>query len=200
MKGENFIRVIDDAVTHEQCNRLIHYFEEMEKMGFVGSRQNKEGVPPQIKKDDSCDVSSILAKMIGEFPEVGVGQIITPLLTDYIIEYATGMFGKSDFTELPVSHSGLKIQRTRPSSGYHIWHCEDSSSTGHFKARIMAWILYLNDIEEGGETEFLHLSERVQPKAGRLLMFPAGWTHAHRGNPPLSDTKYIYTGWMEYVG
>jgi hypothetical protein len=64
---------------------------------------------------------------------------------------------------------------------------------------MMQAILYLNDVEEGGETEFLYFSKRVKPKQGTLLLFPASFTHTHRGNPPLSGTKYIMNTWLEYV-
>jgi len=56
----------------------------------------------------------------------------------------------------------------------------------------------LNDVKEGGETEFLYQSVRVSPKKGTLVIWPAAFTHVHRGNPPLSGTKYIMTSWLEY--
>jgi hypothetical protein len=61
----------------------------------------------------------------------------------------------------------------------------------------MAFILYLNDVEDGGETEFLYYHKRIKPKQGTLILFPAGYTHTHRGNPPLKGSKYILTGWVE---
>jgi len=90
----------------------------------------------------------------------------------------------------------VKIQRTRPTEGYHVWHFEDA--TRAHSNRILTFMVYLNDIEDGGETEFLYLSKRVKPVAGRVLIWPAGFTHTHRGNPPLKDTKYIITGWVEF--
>jgi len=59
-------------------------------------------------------------------------------------------------------------------------------------------MIYLNDVEEGGETEFLYYARRIKPTQGTLLIWPAYFTHAHRGNPPLSNTKYIITGWIEF--
>ena len=55
--------------------------------------------------------------------------------------------------------------------------------------------LYLNTIKEGGETEFLYLNKRVKAKVGRMIIFPAGYTHTHRGNPPIGEEKYIATTW-----
>jgi hypothetical protein len=58
---------------------------------------------------------------------------------------------------------------------------------------------YLNDVEEGGETEFLYQKKRVKPVKNRVVVWPAGFTHTHRGNPPLSNAKYIITGWVEWI-
>ena len=58
-------------------------------------------------------------------------------------------------------------------------------------------MLYLNDVDDGGETEFLHQSKRVKPEEGTFLIWPAGFTHMHRGNPPLKGEKYIVTSWVE---
>ena len=90
----------------------------------------------------------------------------------------------------------VKIQKTLPSEGYHVWHCEH----GDIKTstRVILVMLYLNDVEEGGETEFLYQSRRIEPKMGRLVFCPAFFTHTHRGNPPLKGSKYMMNGWLQY--
>ena len=90
-----------------------------------------------------------------------------------------------------------KIQKTLPGGGYHVWHCERNSILTGTKA--FAFMVYLNDVEEGGETEFLYQRMRIKPTRGTVVIWPADWTHTHRGNPPLSGVKYIYTGWIEYA-
>ena len=80
--------------------------------------------------------------------------------------------------------------------GYHAWHIEHGKGFDN-EPRAFVFSIYLNDVEEGGETEFLHFSKRVKPKAGRIVIWPAGFPYVHRGNPPLSgDGKYILTSWM----
>ena len=78
--------------------------------------------------------------------------------------------------------------------GFKIWHCEHG--LGNSSYRILAWMIYLNDDYEGGETEFLYYKKRIQPEKGKLLIWPAGMTHAHRGGLVLERTKYIVTGWF----
>lgn len=87
-----------------------------------------------------------------------------------------------------------KIQKTKPGQGFHDWHQEHDGANPY---RWLAVTLYLNEGPEGGETEFLYQSLRVKPKEGSFLIFPAFWTHAHRGNPPINWTKYIVTSWVE---
>jgi len=90
----------------------------------------------------------------------------------------------------------FKIQKTKIGGGYHIWHFE--SGNRECSNRLLTWILYLNDVQEGGETEFLYQHMRVKPEQGTIVIWPAAFTHTHRGNPPLSNEKYIVTGWTEF--
>lgn len=94
----------------------------------------------------------------------------------------------------------MKVQKTPPKGGFHVWHCEHGLGDS-CESRNLTWTLYLNDVPEGeGETEFLEYGVKVQPKKARLSLFPAFWTHTHRGNPVYSCTKYIATGWYYIVG
>ena len=65
--------------------------------------------------------------------------------------------------------------------------------------RLLTALCYLNDVEEGGELEFLYQSKRIKPRQGDFVLWPAGYTHHHRGNPPLKGEKYIYTGWLDIL-
>ena len=86
------------------------------------------------------------------------------------------------------------LQKTQPTEGYHMFHGENINWNLH--TRTMAWMAYLNDVEEGGETEFLYQQLKVKPKKGTVVIWPGSYTHLHRGNPPMSD-KYIATGWYQ---
>ena len=105
-------------------------------------------------------------------------------------------YGFLDSLSFRPSYS-VKIQKYKPLQGYHTWHC-DSALISHCR-RVVSSILYLNTVEKGGETEFLHQSMRVSPERGTLTLFPSGWTHPHRGNPPLEGNKYIMSTWLEFM-
>ena len=85
--------------------------------------------------------------------------------------------------------SELVIKRYRPGA--------DESFQLHFDAlgpvanRYLVFLWYLNDVESGGATTFPVLDVTVQPKAGRLLMFPPYWMFQHEGTQPVSGDKYI---------
>jgi len=93
----------------------------------------------------------------------------------------------------------MKAQKTVSGGGYHIWHAEHG---GDDKApRALVYMLYLNTIpaEAYGETEFLYQERRIAPVENTIVIWPAGYTHAHRGNPVYGDVaKYIITGWFYY--
>ena len=87
--------------------------------------------------------------------------------------------------------SGYHIQRTLPGDGY-TWH-DDFQVNQENGIRRLTFIFYLNDVDEGW-TQFYH-GEQVEPKTGRLLIFPSTWTYIHQGYPP-KQVKYIVTGWV----
>ena len=100
-------------------------------------------------------------------------------------------FAKHDIKE-------IKGQITKPGQGYHVWHPEITSADSC--TRVLVYILYLNDVTEGAETEFLYYKKRIAPKQGTLIVFPAHFTHTHRGNNNLSEVnKYVLTGWYTFA-
>ena len=52
--------------------------------------------------------------------------------------------------------------------------------------------------KKGGETEFFYQKEKIKPVEGKTILFPAFWTHTHKGNLT-KEIKYIITGWYTYV-
>tara|TARA_R100000152_G_C6659543_1_gene98829 strand:+ start:63 stop:584 length:522 start_codon:yes stop_codon:yes gene_type:complete len=91
----------------------------------------------------------------------------------------------------------IKIQKYEPGENYFDWHAENTGYDQNEK-RILVFTTYLNDVYNGGETEFYYYKEKVKPKEGLTVLFPPFWTHAHRG-AMTKEIKYIITGWYRYV-
>ena len=91
-----------------------------------------------------------------------------------------------------LSDTGYQIQRTLPGE-FYTWH-NDFYYEQH-KSRFLTFIWYLNDVYEDGYTEFID-GTKIEPRTGKMMIFPATWTYQHRGYPPKSETKYICTGWI----
>ena len=73
------------------------------------------------------------------------------------------------------------------------------ASTGRqIRNIVIVFFLYLN-YNFGGQKAFSEYDTVVQPKAGRLLMFPPTWTYLHTGHKPLETPKYIIGSYLHYV-
>jgi hypothetical protein len=90
----------------------------------------------------------------------------------------------------------FNVQRYEPNQFYSRWHCENN---GHqaFQTRVLAFMTYLNTVDDGGETEFMYQDMKTRVRKGKTLIWPAYFTHTHRGIPSPTQNKYIITGWVE---
>lgn len=191
---DDFIGIFDFALSTEDCNGLIEDFEENYKLNLHYKRGQHSNFSSTEIDDDSVDYAIVDADSPFIFRNRSQAYNLS-LSVGQCLQIYSKKFG--DFKYLDSTYfSSVKVQRTMPGQGYHVWHCEQSSREQAHK--LLFYIVYLNDVEEGGETEFLYYSKRIKPQTGRILIAPASFTHTHRGNPPLSGAKYIATGWIEW--
>ena len=185
----NFIGVYDNYITKEECDKAIELYEDQNKFNNTINRI-------------SFEQSSILKKQDQQFfaipnnIDVWWESLKTMMLNfDLAWKHYIQNTGADDIYGVPFHFTNLKIQKTLPTEGYHVWHVEHNKGFD-LEPRAFVFSIYLNDVEDGGETEFLHFSKRVQPRKGRIVIWPAAFPYVHRGNPPLSGEKYILTSWM----
>ena len=88
----------------------------------------------------------------------------------------------------------FNIQKYDIGGHYNLEHCERESPVN--SNRYFAWMTYLNDVNEGGETEFSYFDKKIKPLTGKTLIWPSDWTHAHKANKVDNGLKYILTGWI----
>ena len=185
----NFIGVYDNYILPEECNRAIQLFENQNKFNNTFNRIKSENTPILKKQDKQffMDFNNL---------DIWWEELKTIILNfDLALKHYLENTGAKGIFDHDLNYTNLKIQKTIPTEGYHVWHIEHQRGF-NFEPRALVFSIYLNDVEEGGETEFLHFSKRIQPKTGRIVIWPAGFPYVHRGNSPLSGEKYILTSWM----
>jgi len=185
----NFIGVYDNYITEEECNKAIKLFEDQNKFKNTINRISGENASVLEKQDQQYFVNHTNVNVWWE-------DLRTMLFNfDIAWKHYIKNTGADEAYRLDFHYTSLKIQKTLPTQGYHIWHIEHNKGFDN-EPRAFVFSVYLNDVDEGGETEFLHFSKRVKPKKGRIVIWPAGFPYVHRGNPPLAGEKYILTSWM----
>ena len=184
---EDFIGIFPNVASEEFCNKVIDRFNQLQKDNKILTRQEVEGTSPNDKKNKIYFCKDEDKSITDEFKKV-----VWTCYEQYVEKYGVLYdLRKHTFSE------SIKIQKNDVSEGYHIWHCEHTGIKS--SNRLMLAILYLNDVESGGETEFLYQSKRIPSKQGTALLCPSSYTHTHRGNPPLKGSKYVMNTWIEFV-
>ena len=182
--NDNFIIRYKGAFSQQDCNEIINYIEYLEENNLLYydeeslHRQDHKTVSINNGFDLDIPASSRISRLI--LPKY------KPCIDDYVKRFS--VLDGSKFLVYDV-----KLKKVPQGGGFHAWHYENGSMIS--ASRMFAIQLYLNDGFEGGETEFLYQNLREEAVAGDVVIFPAGYTHVHRGNPPLGGTKYTVTSW-----
>ena len=179
-----FIFEKDNALSSENCERLITLFEELK--GFQHPGETIGGLNTNIK-----DCTEILFS-----PEHSELDFLLEALQSGLDEYQKRYpFLKklSTFGQI----ENISFKRYYPGKAYHGLHCERSGLKTC--ARMLVWMFYLNDVHDGGETFFPHQEKKVKAEQGKLVIWPSDWTHIHRGITSPTQTKYILTGWFSHI-
>lgn len=189
----DFIGIFDNAFSKNFCQRTIDFFENANTAGLCYNRQQENGVTRSLKHDQAIMLTEESSYTLNATKALSKEFVDT--FWQHFAEYAQNKYYSiAESCDLRIDE--LKIQKTEVGQGFHAWHFEQGNKfTGD---RICAFQLYLNDVEEGGETEFLYYPRRIKSKQGRLIIWPGTYTHTHRGNPPLTNTKYVITSWVVF--
>ena len=161
----NFIGTYDGYITKEDCNKAIKLFNKQHEFNKTINRQQFEQVPVNEKQDQQFFATS---ENINIWHSELKSLIVNFDMALKHYENTTGI--KTSYGVDEFHFTCLKIQKTLPTEGYHIWHVEHGKGFDN-EPRALVFSVYLNDVEEGGETEFLHFSKRVKPKTGRITIF-----------------------------
>ena len=172
------------------CDDLIGYFE-------THRGNNKQGVTSSglnLDAKNRIDIS-VSPKEINLPGNEVFNEYFHSLFDchkDYIVQWPfLEEFGKN------LEIGRFNLGRYQSGQHFQVTHTERNGlDTLH---RVLAWMTYLNDVNEGGSTYFSHYGLEVQPRRGLTLIWPAEWTHAHKAHVLKEGSKYIITGWMHFA-
>ena len=174
------------------CDSILKMFDDAHDRGltFAGQSGAMGQARPEIKAStdfwlNDCDKLGPPEKYRWPEYQAELNGFIDLYLDKYkFFEYG-GMFTSR---HLP------QIQWYKPGEGYHKWHIDGAQMNSCDRA--MVYMTYLNDVTEGGGTMFYHQKVTTKAVKGKTLIFPAGYTHLHKGEISKTQHKYIITGWI----
>lgn len=178
-----------NALSEEICNDMISWFDN--KMLYGDTGMNYSRVDVQGRKDISLSECQQFGSFKPFYNEIN--SIIHKHMVHYINEFNKG--GGTGFYTI----TGYKFQKSVEGGGFTAWHSElpvFKPMWEKVRNRFGVWSIYLNDTDTG-YTDFMHQKLSIKPETGKLVIWPAYFTHTHRANPDLKEDKYIITGWLE---
>jgi len=200
----------ENCLPADLCEHIIKKFEDCQDKGEGVSGG---GLNHAVKKSTDlmihCQLEDKEWSYIYDFLREDLLHSLVEYLREYPWRTITGGYSgdlslvrtaQGRFGAMRIGKPHMQMQRYVDEEGYYAWHYENYVGEPGMEPRQMAFMWYLNDVSNGGETEFKFQDRKITPKVGSAAIFPAFWTHVHRGNPPSKEqVKYIITGWLECI-
>ncbi|MAR18449.1 MAG: hypothetical protein CML44_03660 [Rhodobacteraceae bacterium] len=193
MKAEkitDLIVVLKNHIPDETCDEILEWFKSnkhLQQEGVVYSTDGGKDLGPSVKKDFKNAIQTHVP------PEASISDKMTDITISALREASS---------RYPVPSDGITLNdycvRVYPKDeGIFKLHV-DQRGFGTV-SRLFACIMYLNDVKEGGETEFPDWNIAVRPEKGKVLLFPCNYLFRHKGNVPISEEKYIATNFINFL-
>jgi hypothetical protein len=188
----DFIYENTNSIPQELCNKIISTFEK-EPNRYKGV--TRRGLDITVKDTLDYFIHINIGK---ESVWYDINLFLYNELTKNLVEFDKKIVEKYGIHlfDTKLCDTGFLIQRYTKNEGKFVYH-EDFSIRDNIH-RVITYIWYLNDVNEGGETEFCG-DFRIKPTVGKLVLFPASWCYPHCGIMPISEDKFIITGWLHIV-
>ena len=190
---DKYIKIYEDAIDEQSCEMLIKKFEKSTKDFQT------------VNMDDGDNAISFQQITLIDHPEwKSVQQGMLELFQDYIMHYKIDCNVMSKQWPNTYGYEAIRIKRYLDND-YDRFDPHVDVLDYETARRFLAFFIYLNDVEEGGETEFINVNKpgtyipyKIEPKRGRLLMFPPTWQYYHAGRKPVSGKKYLLHSYCHY--
>lgn len=219
---DDFLEIYDNALSAEQCAHVLERFGASDKVirgktgqGVDTSKKDSYDLTISLYPDWN-DVSNMLMQAVQRHLVEYMDKyrmLLVGAMSPMVVHPETGepvQLSIDNFDQCGTPYIGelmrtmyragqLNVQKyLQNSGGYHHWHSEIYPQNASCESlhRALLFQFYLNDVEEGGETEFYYQKRKIEARRGRLIIAPAGFTHSHKGHVARSGDKYIVTSWI----
>ena len=197
---DEFIYSNPISLTNEFCEKVIELFEKSEDIQFCGEIGcvNKPGLEVIKEVKDTVDIS-IPNHLCDNSEWFDVHKKLKEELIINMNEYYKKIDPNNDVYKLNLLHinvsfTGFLMSRYTKNKGNFKLH-NDFNIDKRSRYRIFNFLWYLNDVKDGGNTSFCN-NTTINPEQGKMIIFPSEWFFSHKGEIPLSNDKYIITGWI----
>ena len=189
--NDPYIHIEENLLSEELCRDIIEIFDKEE---FLRDARTMGGVNKNILLAKSSHSSHLYNNPNWKSIECFVLKETTKALERYISKLNKRIINYTTFDEF--ENNGFIMNKYSVDiSGRYSYHVDRFVDAETDLERTITFIWYLNDVQEGGETE-LNGNLKVKPETGKLLMFPSTWTYPHSSLPVVSNNKYIIVGWF----
>jgi hypothetical protein len=195
-----FLYEIENNLSNELCNNIISKFDEDENKydTLVENCRKSSGLKISNNANWKTITEVLFEQLMDGFEKYKQNITNNSFLSSNYEENEFEFIEDKILNNLLIYE--LKICKYKRNDGFVKWHADSLNRDTSLilkQYRLIGFIWYLNDVDIGGETEFLY-KKKIKPTAGKLLLFPSTWTYIHKGNTPISSDKYIIVGWVGY--
>jgi hypothetical protein len=188
----DFIHVNESSIPPDLCEDIIATFEK-EPNKYKGVTRSGLNINIKDTLDYFIDINIDETSMW-----YNINTFLYNELSKNLVQFDAILYNKYGIHLIDdkLCDTGFMLQKYTKHVGKFVYH--DDFSIKDNIHRVITFIWYLNDVDEGGETEFCG-DYKVKPTVGKLVLFPASWCYPHCGFMPISNDKYIITGWLYIV-
>lgn len=191
---KNFIEIFRGALAPSDCQTIIDYMDNQPLA--EGMFRSMKGSKVDKKEKDCWQVPY---SYFSHGPDKE-SQFISMMLTQTLkaCSYHYRVIHPESASVIPwLPDDGYCLQKYDPGQAYHGLHCENFGEPGN--NRCLVWMIYLNTVTDNGGTYFSNFDKTLDAVQGDCVIWPAYWTHHHKGIPSMTQTKYIATGWFVHT-
>lgn len=186
----DYVQVYKNALGAQTCGELIDIIDS-ERYPVKDQMVNDNSKDKLIRS--GCEVL-LTHPDHNELKDNLVSSTISVLERYQIETRDSSKYIKENFD--PYKLENFRARKYPAGSGFFKTH---SDITDYKSAsRLLVILMYLNDVDEGGETEFPTLGIKIKPTKGLVVVFPPTFLFPHRANMPKSNHKYTCQTYLHY--